>query len=134
MPYAQIGELALWTSDEGKRHDYQGKMQLDVQEDDRKEYLVFLSKQSSTTMSGSGAVKTDEGLDFVYDVTVTVNQSENEKAPLLKGTVSFKNEPTKVGEIALWKVNSDNPKAPVFSGKITQKQKEKEPETAGLPF
>ena len=52
------------------------------------------------------------------------NQSDNEKAPILKGTL-FAHRDIKAGEpfeLALWRNQSDNPKAPTLTGKLSDKQ------------
>lgn len=57
-------------------------------------------------------------------VSLWKSQSDNEKAPILKGTV-YAHRDVRQGEaidIALWKNQSDNPKAPTLTGKLSDKQ------------
>lgn len=54
-----------------------------------------------------------------YDNTNTIslwkNESDNDKAPILKGSLNIDGRDYKV---SIWKRNSDNPKAPVLGGAI----------------
>lgn len=60
-------------------------------------------------------------------------QSDNPKAPALKGSVVAHRD-IKEGEtldVALWKNESDNPKAPVLKGKVSDKRESAPSQPAG---
>lgn len=67
-------------------------------------------------------------------VSLWKNQSENEKAPILKGTF-IAHRDIREGEeveIALWRNDSDNPKAPRLKGKGSDRQQAPTP-PPGVP-
>lgn len=61
-------------------------------------------------------------------VSLWKNESDNERAPILKGS-AIAHRDIKEGEVldvALWKNRSDNPKAPALTGNLSDKKQPNE--------
>lgn len=115
--------ISLWKSAPNKKTDYNGKVQwaddigeIDFQ-DDTNSRLVFFTKKETKDgadyLSGSIMSRDKDGnLRKEHDAALFLNDSENEKAPVLTG---------KAGDemrIAVWSSNSSNERAPIFRGNI----------------
>ena len=138
-PFEAVAEIALWPSSENKKTDYNGKLNWynqDGEVDRNNESLtnqVFLFKETG-----------DDGKEFLsvsvcqrdaedklqkvmrgtlypkaHSSSVPKSTVNNEKSPVVTGFIKdVSSSGGSVYEVALWKVTSDNPKAPRFSGKV----------------
>ena len=114
-----VGKLAVWKpKHEGDNPHF--KIELEGEDP------VHLHTVKETGVDKPAFV--EEEKSRVKDLVMFTSDSENEKAPVLTGKVTFNDGRER--RLALWRCNSENPKAPALTGKIsvTQEQLDQENE------
>jgi len=130
-PFEAVAEMVLWPSRESSKTDYNGKLNWynqDGEVDRNNESLVnqvFLFKETGDDDQEFLSVSVcqrdaDDTLQRLMRGTIYPKSTVNsEKSPVITGFIKdVSSQGGSVYEVALWKVNSDNPKAPRFSGKV----------------
>ena len=125
----KLAKVALWKSREESKTDYNGKVQWKNTETGEfdQEQVCFFEKEENAyeqkELVGSICDKNEDGtLVFFCGLTLRPTDSDNERAPLLSGIMSHRdNESGKYRKynVALWHNDSDNERAPVLTGNIS---------------